>query len=113
MTEVEVALTQQAETSVEDDEWRANMPLITKPCEAEHDDSSKHVWRSDQALRCTDTETHAFVQNDGKKVCNCISAGCCEAEERSESPHLEVGGVCEIFSDMDSVQVSCCLTTGI
>ena len=76
--------TQQSQTDddkhgVREDEWTTDAVFVAQDCASKHPDSSGNVGRCDQTLRHCNVETHAFVENDGKEVCNSVSVGRCQA----------------------------------
>lgn len=76
-----VSLTKQAHQTVEDDEWRADVPFVAVPCKGEHDDRSQDVWWSNKTLRFADAEAHTLLQYDGQEVGDGVGASCRETEE--------------------------------
>lgn len=80
------------------------MPLVAVIRKRVHDYRCQHIGRSDQALRCRNTEAHALVQNDGQEVSNGVRAGGGESEQASKAPDLQVSRICQIFLDIESGQ---------
>jgi hypothetical protein len=99
-------LTEEAETAVEDDEGRTDVPFVAEVGKSEHDDSSEDVGRSDKALGGCHIEPHADVENDGQEVGDGIGAGGGEAKQAGEAPDFQVQGVAEVLPDVKSVTIS-------
>jgi len=102
--EAKESKTDQAHESIDQDEWRADVILVTEDCERVHDDGSEDVWRRNEALGIPCAEPHSFLENDWQKVCNSISASRGKPEERCETPDFEVEGVLEVCTDVERLR---------
>ena len=66
-----------------------------------HPDCGHDVWRRNEALSFSDTESHTILQDDWQEVSNGVCDRCCQAEERSEAPDLEISGTGDIMFDAE------------
>lgn len=82
------------------------MPFIAIIRECVHDDGGKDVWRGDQALRSSNSETHTLVENDGQEICDGVCASGGQAEKTGETPNLQVKSVGKIHLDVESATQS-------
>lgn len=60
---------------VEDQDWRPSVILVAYPGRGKHENASESIWRSDQALRCANAESHAVTKYNGKKIGNGVCNG--------------------------------------
>lgn len=67
--------TDQTQNHVEDDDRPADLVLVASPASRKHDEGTKDVRRSDQALRRSNSETHVLVQDDGEEVSQRVCDG--------------------------------------
>ena len=57
------------------------MVLVSNPGSPEHDNARESERRRDKALRCSEAESHALAQDDGKEVCDSVRDSRDTAEE--------------------------------
>lgn len=84
------AKTEDLKETVGDNDDTAHSVLITEPTTAEHPDTGKDVWWGDEALRCTNAETHTTVENQWQEVGESVGDGGGEAEDKTEAPNLDI-----------------------
>lgn len=70
----------EGKNGVEDDDWPTNVVLISDPGGAEHNDTSKDVWGSHEALSGANAEAHTTRQDDGEEIGDSIRDRSCAAK---------------------------------
>lgn len=80
----------EAEDHVEDDDGAADAQLVADPGGREHDDAGKGVGRCDEALGLANGEVHAFGEDQGQCISQCIGQGRGVEEHHGIGPDLPV-----------------------
>lgn len=56
---------------------------------------------TDQALRCTDREAHADIENDGQEVCDRVSDGSGQTEQASKGKNLQIQNTSHVLAQVE------------
>lgn len=88
-----------AETSIEDDNWATDMPFVCKVRLRVHDNASCYIRGSNEALGLCKGKLHSIAKDDWQEVGNGVGVGGSQHKEPSECPNLQISGVCKIGLD--------------
>lgn len=94
--------TDKAEKRVNDDGGSAVADLVSVHGLDEHEDTGGGVWWGNKTLGLSDVETHLATENDWQEVGNGVGSDGAKTEQGGETPNLEVGGVLEVLTKVES-----------